>query len=55
MEFTLTCMVSVGDVMGLREVVAPVSLCMECGAGTVSILDPIDDLFCKHGAEFVGV
>ena len=54
MEFTLRCLVQCGDVLGFRDVVARPSFSMECGDGTVSVLDPIDDLVYLHGAKFVG-
>ena len=28
---------------------------MQCGAGTVSVLDPVDDLVFTHGAKFAGL
>ena len=56
MEFTLTCMVKSDDVRGRREVSVKTRArwSMVLGEGTLSVLDPVDDLVYKHGAQFVG-
>ena len=56
MQFTLTCMVKSDDVRGLREVSVKTRArwSMVLGEGTLSVLDPVDDLVYKHGAQFVG-
>eukprot|EP00964_Phaeocystis_antarctica_P021826 scaffold12118_cov75-Phaeocystis_antarctica.AAC.2 len=56
MEFTLTCMVRSDDVRGVRKVSvnSRARWSMVLGEGTLSILDPVDDLVFKHGASFAG-
>lgn len=52
----LSCMVKSDDVRGLREVSVKTRArwSMVLGEGTLSVLDPVDDLVYKHGAQFVG-